>query len=750
MSLKALQDYTYYSRYAQYYAEKKRRETWLEAVDRVEGMHFRRYPQIREEIRWAFDQVRQKRVLGSQRALQFGGLPIERKNARIYNCIGSHCDRIRFFQETFWLLLCGAGTGFSVQTHHIAKLPEFHGHSPEDRPIKKFFIPDTIEGWADALGILLATYMPNPEFEDWHNCKVDFDYSLIRQKGAPLSSGVGKAPGSGPLSRSLEVIRTLLDRCIENGQTRLRSIDAYDIVMHSSDAVLSGGVRRSATICLFSPDDIEMATSKTGNWQNENPQRGRSNNSALLLRDSTSKEQFLNLIEHVKQFGEPGFVWSDDTELVVNPCVEIALYPVDEETGTTGWQACNLCEINGRKAKTREDFEIAAKAAAIIGTIQAGYTEFSYLGEISEKIIRKEALLGVSITGMMDNPDVLFDPKNQRDMAKIVIKTNEEIAAKIGINPASRCTCVKPAGTTSCILGTASGIHPHHGNLYFRRVQANTLEEPLKQFKKYNPFAVEPCVWSANQTDEVITFLIEVPKGAKTKNDLSAIELLECVKSTQKNWVQSGTIKERCTKPWLRHNVSNTIHVKPDEWDDVAAMIYKNRNHFAGIALLSATGDLDYRQAPNVKVHNPRELLQIYGDGTIFAHTLITEGVDVFGDLWTACDAVLGISPIESPEKPEIKDDVIDIRNHVEYQNAKQEFNNQIKWINNVTEFSLLYTEGDIKKCTYLMKEIHNWEKWLKLKSQYQEVDYTEMYEEEDNTILNETIACAGGACEII
>ncbi len=256
--------------------------------------------------------------------MQYGGEPIEKKHSRIYNCTVSYCDRIRFFQESFWLLLCGCGVGFSVQKHHIDKLPDFFISrylSNEKRPTKTFIIPDSIEGWADALGILLATYMPHKQYEEWQGYNVEFDYSLIRPKGSLLSSGVGKAPGPEPLIRSLEIIRKLLDRCLINKQERLRSIDAYDIIMHASDAVLSGGVRRSACICLFSPDDEEMATSKTGNWFNENPQRARSNNSALLLRDATSKEQFANLMEHVKQFGEPGFVWSDSTELLVNPCV---------------------------------------------------------------------------------------------------------------------------------------------------------------------------------------------------------------------------------------------------------------------------------------------------------------------------------------------------------------------------------------------------------------------------------------------
>ena len=323
MSIKALQDYTYYSKYARYNKKEGRRETWAEAIDRVKQMHIRKYPNAIEDIEWAFDAVKQKRVLGSQRALQFGGEPCEKKNSRMYNCTSSFCDRIRFFQEAFWLLLCGSGTGFSVQKHHIDKLPKFHKNLNKSKETKVFAIPDTIEGWADALGILLATYLPHNEFKNWYNYKVEYDYSLIRPEGTILASGVGKAPGPEPLKRSLEIIRKLLDRCVANKQDKLKSIDAYDIIMHASDAVLSGGVRRSATIALFSPDDEEMAKAKTGNWFVDNPQRARSNNSAVLVRDEVSKDQFLTLMESIKQFGEPGFYWTDSTEQIPNPCFTI-------------------------------------------------------------------------------------------------------------------------------------------------------------------------------------------------------------------------------------------------------------------------------------------------------------------------------------------------------------------------------------------------------------------------------------------
>ena len=314
-SLQELQNYTFVSKYARWLEDKNRRETWKEAVERVRSMIHSQYAKfgITEEIDWAYDMMYKKKVLGSQRALQFGGEPILKRHAKIYNCTSSYCDRLRFFQECFWLLLCGSGTGFSVQKHHISKLPVLEHEIPENNEGLKYIIEDSIEGWADALGVLLSSYFSRPieEFKMYKNCYVVFDYSQIRAKGTSLSSGVGKAPGFEPLQNGLEKIRTLLDRCITNGQKKLRPIDAYDIVMHSSDAVLSGGVRRSASLALFSPDDEEMAKAKTGNWYMENPQRARSNNSALLLKNETTFEEFQMLMESVKEFGEPGFIWSE-------------------------------------------------------------------------------------------------------------------------------------------------------------------------------------------------------------------------------------------------------------------------------------------------------------------------------------------------------------------------------------------------------------------------------------------------------
>lgn len=744
MSLKALSEYTFASRYARYDFNLKRRETWHEAVERVKNMHLYKYPMAADEINWAFENVHNKVALGSQRALQFGGDPILKRNAKIYNCISSYCDRPRFFQECMWLLLNGCGTGFSVQLHHVDKLPSFHVSKSTDLSEERIYkIDDSIEGWSDAVGVLIASYMPHSEFAEYYGKKVSFDYSAIRPKGASLSYGVGKAPGHEPLEKALEKVRELINRTIDSGNKKLRTIDAYDIVMHSSDAVLSGGVRRSATLAMFSPQDELMLNAKIGNWYYENPQRGRSNNSALLLKNSTGRDQYHKLFESTRQFGEPGIIWSHNTEQLFNPCVEISLYGYDEQ-GNSGWQACNLSTINGSKLNSKENFALGAKVAAIIGTLQAGYTDFAYLGPISESIIRREALLGVSMTGIMDYPSITLNKDNLREMAGLVLQTNEDIANKIGINIASRTTCVKPEGTASCLLGTSSGIHPAHARRYIRRVQSNAMEIPIQHFKLYNPSAVEKSVWSANGTDEVISFLIEMPEGVITKENMSAVQLLETVKLVQENWVESGKRPEKCVQPWLSHNVSNTINVKDEEWPAVEEFIYNNRESFAGISLLSATGDLDYPQAPFSKVMTATELVGKYGEGVLFSSGLIVDALHAFGDsLWKACDSLLGIYNLEKPKDlDKVSDDNIE-----KYQHDIKIYFLQKDWMRRAKQFAERYLKGDLKELTYLLKDVNNNKLWQDLNRVYMDVNWDEMYELDDNTKLAENIACAGGTC---
>lgn len=662
------------------------------------------------------------------------------------NCVGSYCDRPRFFQECFWLLLCGCGTGFSIQKHHVARLPKLEASVMSN--VKTYTIPDTIEGWADAAGVLFSNYFAiptEPRFEEYsprHCGRVQFDDSLIRPEGSPLSSGIGKAPGPKGLMKALSRVQILLDGCIEQGQDRLRPIDCLDGVCHLSDAVLSGGVRRSSSMGVFSLDDMELVNAKIGNWREDNPQRARANISAILLRNETSFQQFASLVENVKQFGEPGFLWADDLELLCNPCSEIAFWCYvirnldlfseflkgydsrgyqcqPEDIGLeSGWQGCNLSTINCATLKDLEDFKERGRAASVIGTLQAGYTQFDYLTPASSAIFQNEALLGVSMTGMMEQFEIALNPEYQEEVAKVVKKTNEEAAKKIGINIAARTTCLKPEGTSSCLLGTSSSMHPHHSKRYLRLVQANKSENPYQHFKKSNPQACEESVWCANKTDDIIYFPVEVPDGAKTKNQLPGIELLKIVKSIQQHWVDKGKCPKRCAQPWLRHNVSNTINVLPEEWDEVTEYIYNNRKSFCGITLLSHSGDKDYPQAPFTAVYTPREIVREYGDAALWTSGLIEIALAAFdNDLWAACDCVLG------NENPKI--------------------------LSQICKFADKYFDGNIRRVTYCMKDVYNWKRYYDLTRSFQPVDYTTMVETEDETKPQEEIACSGGACLI-
>lgn len=770
MSLKSLSDYTFYSRYSHYLPDHKRRETWSEAVQRVYDMHRLYYkeqlekePQLAEEIDFAESQQKKKRVLAAQRTLQFGGAPILKHNVRLYNCSATHIDRPRVFAEALYVLLCGCGVGFSVQYPHIKKLPNIKKRSAST---KTHIIGDSIEGWSDAVGVLMASYFDS-EGEEWSEYKgktVVFDYSKIRPKGA-LVANQFLAPGPEGLFNSMQKIEALIEKRINSPEFKtdewagkLRPINCYDIIMHIGDAVLSGGVRRSATLCLFSLEDKEMATAKTGDWFITNPQRGRSNNSAALLKGQVTKEQFNELMKSTKEFGEPGFVWLTDVDICYNPCVEIALYPKTAD-GRSGWEFCNLTEINGRYCDTEEKFLQCCRAASIIGTLQAGYTDFKYLTEATKEIVRREALLGVSITGIMDNPEVLLNPEIQKKGAREVKKTNKKVAALIGINQSARTTCTKPAGSTSCILGTSSGIHPHHARRYIRRVQANKTEFCLQEFERQNPVAVEESVWSTNKTDKVISFLCEVPQGAITKNQLGAVDLLKNVLVAQQNWVEAGTNVDLCAQPYIRHNISNTITVKEDEWNDVEKFIFDHQKWFAGISLLPASGDLDYNQAPFSTVLTPNEIVKEYGDAAVFASGLIVDGLKAFEDLWKACDALNGwgekIASAEEMTKPEYPSNRSN-KALAEYFIAKEAYDtwfNKHDWIRRAKQFAVRYFDGDIRSCTYCLKHVHLWKVWCDLKREYKEIDWESTIEERAEHVDIDTLAaqaCSGGACEII
>lgn len=650
--LDEIANFTFTSKYARYNEKDKRRETWDETVTRLERMHLKRFNYLSKEdqaeLKWAFDRVREKLVVPSMRSLQFGGKAIEAHEARIFNCAVRHVDSVRSFAEIFYLLLCGCGVGIGLSNRYLDRLPDLVDASDKTGTVITYTITDTIEGWADSVEALLTCYLKNTSLT---GRKIVFDYSKIRKKGAPLKTGGGKAPGYKGLRQTHERIKALLDHAIEDSnQRRLRTIDAYDILMHAADAVLSGGIRRSATSVVFDPDDEDMMNAKTffkvdkvrrfakdedtdkhhgqvvirkrvydvvlGDWEYDQlkkegkigwfpiePQRARSNNSVLLLRDQTTREQFASIIERTRQFGEPGFVFASHQDQLFNPCYEIGFIPILD--AICGVQFCNLTSINGAKTDSIERFMEAVKAATIIGTAQAAYTHFPYLSRTATKLTEEEALLGVSITGMMDNPQVLLDATIQRKAAQYAVQLNAEWARKMGINPAARITCVKPEGTSSLVLGTASGIHPHHARRYFRRIQCNRMDNVYRHFRKANAHASEESIWSATKTDDVATFPLTVGPHAMVKEDLTALKHLDIIRSTQQNWVLPGTTS--ANRKQVEHNVSCTVMVKDDEWEGVIDYLYQNRAFFAAVSLLPATGDKLYQQAPMEAVATPED-----------------------------------------------------------------------------------------------------------------------------------------------
>lgn len=782
MSLQALSDYVVYSKYSHYLPEKKRRETWEEITDRVFGMHERRFAdklneneEFRKDFEFAKQMVKKKRVLGSQRALQFGGKWIEKHELKIFNCATTHIDRPRVFQEIMYTLLCGTGMGFSVQKQHVKRLPSLIAPS---KGKKVFKITDDIEGWSDAIGVITCSFFDGEhDFKDYAGYEVELDYSDIRPEGS-LIAGQFKAPGHVGLANSIEKIRELITARINSDEFKsgefagkLNPITAYDIVCYASDGVLSGGIRRSATLCLFSVDDTEMANAKIGDWYITNAQRARSNNSAALLKGYTTKEQFAGLMDSTRKFGEPGFIWLENLDIIYNPCCEIGMIPTLD--GETGVQTCNLTEINGKYCDTEEKFLECCRASAIIGTLQAHYTNFKYLTPASKKICDKEALLGCSITGVMDNPDILLNADIQKKGAQLVLEVNEKIAKIIGVNKTARATCIKPAGSTSCVLKTSSGIHLHHSKRYIRRAQANRNEFPLQYFVEHNPDAVEKSVWSANDTDYSISFLCEVPKGARLKNELSAIEFLEQVKTTQNNWVEFGTRPELGTDPTMRHNVSVTVVVQNEkEWKDVEDYIFANQKNFAGISLINGSGDLDYNQAPFCGVLNPEELTKEYGDGSILGSGLVVDGLAAFdNNLWDACSAAIGHLRVNSlaepvmPIKPNRKNFKTEksfslalmaytVELTIFYQDMGEFKQNELKldWIRRAKQFSERYFNNDIVKTTHCLKHLSLWHTWLKLKRTYKEVDWSKAVEETADYVNADSLAaagCSGGSCEI-
>lgn len=607
LSTKILSDITVHMKYAKYMPELQRRETWEELVTRNKEMHKKKYPHIVDEIEEAYKFVYAKKVLPSMRSLQFGGKSIEISPNRIYNCAYLPIDDYRAFSETMFLLLGGTGVGFSVQRHHVDQLPEIR--KPNTTRSRRYLIGDSIEGWADAIKTLMRSYfegMSTPEF----------DYSDIRQKGALLVTSGGRAPGPQPLKDCIHNIKKILDT--KNDGEKLSPIECHDVVCFIADAVLTGGIRRAALISLFSIDDEEMLSSKSGAWWELNPQRGRANNSAVILRHKITEDKFFQLWKKIEDSnsGEPGVYFSNDKDWGTNPCCEIGLRP---------YQFCNLCEVNVSDIESQEDLEARAKAASFIGTLQAGYTDFHYLRDVWKRTTEKDALIGVGMTGIGSGEVLKYDLELA---SKAVLKENARVAKLIGINKAARTTTVKPSGTSSLVLGTASGIHAWHNDYYVRRIRVGKNESIYTYLSIYHPELVEDEYFKPKE-QAVISLPVKAPEGSIFRFE-SPMNLLERVSTFNKNWVGTGHRDGQNT-----HNVSVTVSIKKEteklskldetgkvildsnnnpikedrrddkgnlvykinEWPMVGKWMWDNRESFNGISVLPYDGG-SYIQAP--------------------------------------------------------------------------------------------------------------------------------------------------------
>ena len=766
-SKRALSDYIYQSKYSLYREDLGRKEVWEESVERIYQMHLTHLgihapaalqdEWFMEQLHEAIDYYKQKKFVGSQRNLQFGGEPVLKSSAKSYNCSYSHCDRLEVFRETEWLLLSGCGCGLSVEQAHVDKLPDLLPLEELLEESEVFRIPDSIEGWSDAIHRLLEFFfVPG-------TTRPVFDYTDIRPKGSKIA-GRFLAPGPDGLRIALDNIRKLLREAVTAGQRRLSALQCTDIIAHLADSVLSGGVRRSALMILFSPEDEEMVNCKHGDWFSTNPQRARFNMSAALDRGQVAREVYERLFEAMRTSGDPGLYWRDEFGIGCNPCCEIGFRPVDQY-GNTGWQVCNLVSINGLCCTTEEEFYKICRCASTLATVQATYMDFAYLSPATRNIIESDPLIGVSIGGIMNNPQVLTNPNILSVGAMQVRQQNAKVARILGINPATRTTCVKPDGTVSLLLGMTSGIHGAYAKRYLRSVEANIEEPNLKAYEEANPKAVQPNIFKPT-TDKKIFFPIEESEETLLRSELAGLKLLEYVKLVQQSWVIPGMTDMNSP---IKNNVSNTVDVPNDQWDVVRDWVWENQDYIAGVTFLSSYGDMDLPQAPMCRVATPEEILREYGVGSMFASGLVVEAIEVFGDLWKACESAQGRGEqlfvsdhalVDYLQKNDLDEATIteEERKHIlATLNAK--LNDKVEnlaakrdIVRRIIKFAANYCRGDVYKAVNLLKSVNNLHLFELLKKTYKPVDWKlvdfsgKRYANADEQASQ---SCVGGACEI-
>ncbi len=583
-----LSDVVIYNKYSKYLASESRRETWEEIIDRYISMLVGKYPALKEEITKNAEFLYSKKVLPSMRAAQFAGDAIIKNESRVYNCSYLPIDDYRGFSELMFLLLGGTGVGYSVQYNHVENLPEI------SKPLKKgkYLVGDSIEGWADAVKVLMKAYFGMTKVAP------RFDYTDIRPKGARLVTAGGKAPGPEPLKICLTKIEALLNSK-ENGD-KLTSFEVHRICCLIADAVLAGGIRRAALIALFSMDDKQMATCKHGAWWELYPELGRANNSAVILRNRVERKDFNKLWEMIvdSNSGEPGIYFTNDPQYGTNPCCEISLRP---------FTFCNLTEINAgtigeninrsgmqvshsksqQAADKQWDFNERARVAAFFGTLQAGITDFHYLRSIWKTNTEKDALIGVGITGIANGN---LEGLNLEETVEVVKLENERVANLIGINKAARTTTIKPSGTTSCVVGTSSGIHAWHSKFYIRNMQCRVGDDLYNFFTTHYPALIKVMEYDPNSA--VIGIPQEAPTTAIIREEETALQLLERVNTFNLDWVRKGHRRGPNT-----NNVSATVSVTPEEWEAVGNWMWDNRNNFNGLSVLPMDNG-SYKDAP--------------------------------------------------------------------------------------------------------------------------------------------------------